>query len=311
MDGSVDELGIVERWGIMKSFYAPAAQPAPVAISPGLPVAVLAPPTVSYIRTRARIALYDAPAVAPRVEEIDPAPIAEYIEALSSRVYELARFAGGSIPYTVIREVAENFIHADFAEPVVSIMDSGSTVRFADQGPGIPDKERAVQPGFTTASGDAKRFIRGVGSGLPIVRDYLSCSGGSLVIEDNLGTGSVVTVRSNAGSVAAAPASGDRLRTSADDQFDVMSGEAEPELGTAGPRPALPRLSTRQKHVLALVLESGSVGPSLVAKELGVGVSTAYRDLASLEELGLMVAQGGKRNLTDLGFTYLDGLATR
>ena len=39
-----------------------------------------------------------------------------------------------------------------------------------------------------------KDVIRGVGSGLPIVRDFLSVTGGSLSIEDNLGGGSVVTV---------------------------------------------------------------------------------------------------------------------
>ena len=42
----------------------------------------------------------------------------------------------------------------------------------------------------------------------------------------------------------------------------------------------------RQQQVLALVLESGLAGPSLVSEELGVGISTAYRDLAMLEEAG-------------------------
>ena len=94
---------------------------------------------------------------------------------MTARVHELAHSEGGAIPYTVIREVAENFIHADFAEPVVSILDSGSTIRFADQGPGIADKDRAVLPGFTTADGDMKRHIRGVGSG-PADSEGLSCS---------------------------------------------------------------------------------------------------------------------------------------
>jgi len=69
-----------------------------------------------------------------------------------------------------------------------------------------------------------------------------------------------------------------------------------------------PRLSTRQKQVLALVMESGTAGPSMVAKELGVAISTAYRDLASLEDLGLISADGGKRQLTDDGMSYLNGL---
>jgi DNA-binding MarR family transcriptional regulator len=73
---------------------------------------------------------------------------------------------------------------------------------------------------------------------------------------------------------------------------------------------ARPRLSTRQKHVLALVMESGSAGPSLVSRELGVGISTAYRDLASLEELDLITSDGGKRRLTAEGMTYLDDLTS-
>jgi len=116
------------------------------------------------------------------VVDVDPAPVTEFIEALASTVHQLCRAEGGSIPYTVIREVAENFIHAEFAEPVVSILDAGGTIRFADQGPGISDKDRALLPGFTTASGDMKHYIRGVGSGLPIVREYLIHSGGSLAI---------------------------------------------------------------------------------------------------------------------------------
>jgi len=39
-----------------------------------------------------------------------------------------------------------------------------------------------------------KKVIRGVGSGLPIVREYLTFSGGSIMIDDNLGTGTVVTI---------------------------------------------------------------------------------------------------------------------
>jgi DeoR/GlpR family transcriptional regulator of sugar metabolism len=70
------------------------------------------------------------------------------------------------------------------------------------------------------------------------------------------------------------------------------------------------RLTTRQKHVLALVLESGSAGPSIVSRELGVGLSTAYRDLASLEEHGLIVSEGGKRTLTEKGLSYLGTAST-
>lgn len=148
----------------------------------------------TFVDTVGRIALYDDLRSAPRVVEIEPAETAAYIEALASTVYEQSHSAGGTIPYTVIREVSENFIHARFKEVVVSILDQGATIRFADHGPGIPSKEKAQMPGFSSASEPMKNYIRGVGSGLPIVREYLESSHGTITIEDNLGTGAVVTV---------------------------------------------------------------------------------------------------------------------
>ena len=148
----------------------------------------------SFVDTVGRIALYDDLRSAPRVVEIKPADTAAYIEALASTVYEQSHGAGGTIPYTVIREVSENFIHARFKEVVVSILDKGNTIRFADPGPGIPSKEKAQMPGFSSAVEPMKNYIRGVGSGLPIVREYLESSHGTITIEDNLGTGAVVTV---------------------------------------------------------------------------------------------------------------------
>jgi hypothetical protein len=256
----------------------------------------------------ALIAVYEAPGSAPRVEEINPAPVAEFIETIATRVHQLTSEAGGNLPYTVVREVTENLIHAGFAEPVISILDGGATVRFADQGPGIPEKDRAVLPGYTTAHGGMKAYIRGVGSGFPIVWDFLSLSGGALAIEDNLGCGSVVTISCRPGSLPSAPREIDSsLPTS--EPVDQGEVDATTAPGTSGP--SRPRLTTRQTQVLALVLESGSAGPSLVAGELSVGLSTAYRDLAYLEELGLMEADGGKRTVTQEGLRFLDEIAAR
>ena len=310
VDGPVDGSTFLESRGNMKSFYSPAVEaldaPAAVDSSPVIkPVGV-----VCYIPSRARIAVYDALSVAPRILEVEPAPVAEFIQALATRVYELCRAAGGSIPFTVIREVAENFIHANFAEPVVSILDSGTTVRFADRGPGIVDKDRALLPGFTTAGSHMKGYIRGVGSGLPVVRDYLIHSGGSLAIEDNLGTGSVVTLYSGPQKRDVVPVPTQRAEHGTS---DVYALEQQFSFGSASePSPiAPPRLTARQKQVLALVLESGLAGPSLVSKELGVGVSTAYRDLAMLEDFGLIASDSGKRTLTPRGLSYLSDLMNR
>ncbi len=142
----------------------------------------------------ARIAAYDDLLSAPRMVEIPPSDIATYIDKIAATTYELACQQGGFIPYTVIREVSENFIHAQFKEITVSILDHGCTIRFADQGPGIDNKDRAQLPGFSSATSEMKEYIRGVGSGLPMVKEYLKFSNGRLVIEDNIQDGAVVTI---------------------------------------------------------------------------------------------------------------------
>lgn len=151
----------------------------------------------TFVTSVARIALYDNLRSAPRVTEIMPASTPDYIEALASTIYNQAKQAGGSIPYTVVREVSENFIHARFTEIIVSILDGGNTIRFADQGPGISDKKKAQLPGFSSAVEPMKGYIRGVGSGLPIVCDYLDFTHGSISIDDNIGQGTVVTISMN------------------------------------------------------------------------------------------------------------------
>lgn len=148
----------------------------------------------SFVSTTARIAVYDDLRSAPRITEISPAETGIFIENLASGIYNQARSLGGSIPYTVVREVSENFIHARFREIIVSIMDNGNTIRFADQGPGIISKDKAQLPGFSSAIEPMKNYIRGVGSGLPIVREYLEISHGSITIEDNLNCGAVITI---------------------------------------------------------------------------------------------------------------------
>jgi anti-sigma regulatory factor (Ser/Thr protein kinase) len=239
----------------------------------------------------ALIAVYDSLTAPPRVEQVTGTGARDLIERLSTRVYELSHTPGGRIPYSVIREVVENFIHAGFDEVVVSILDEGRTIRCADQGPGIRDKERAFLPGFTSATEEMKRVIRGVGSGLPIARESLTFSGGAIEIEDNLGTGTVVTMRM--GSTAA-------TRTS------------EPLEETSGDETDLVALTVRQKQVLSLALELGTLGPTAVSRELGVGLSTAYRDLEHLSRHGLLTPDDtGKRALTEQGSRYLDSLFGR
>jgi anti-sigma regulatory factor (Ser/Thr protein kinase) len=241
----------------------------------------------------ALVAVYDTLTASPRVITVSSADPRELIEMLASRTYELSHSAGGAIPYAVIREVVENFIHAGFDEVVVSVLDSGNTIRCADQGPGIKDKSRAFLPGFSTATRDMKSVIKGVGSGLPVARECLTFSGGTIEIEDNIGTGTVVTMRMNA-PVQDVTAHAGTDPTSEDAASDSVA------------------LTVRQKQVLSLAMELGVVGPTVVSRELGVGLSTAYRDLEHLSRHGLLTPDDtGKRALTRSGTRYLDALFGR
>ena len=141
-----------------------------------------------------RIAIFDDPASAPRVVVIQPKDVRAYLEEITATVTKLAKEQGGKISFTVIREVVENFVHAYFIEPTISILDDGNTIRFSDQGPGIKEKARALEYGTTSATEQMKKYIRGVGSGLPYAQQYMEDHGGSLVIEDNLNAGTIVTI---------------------------------------------------------------------------------------------------------------------
>jgi hypothetical protein len=207
--------------------------------------------------------------------------VSELLEALTTRTHGLVREEGGAVPVSVLRELIDNLVHASFAGVVITILDRGNTVRISDQGPGIPDKEAALRPGFTSADATAKHYIKGVGSGFPLVRETLDALGGTLDIEDNLGRGTVVTAR--------------------------VPALVETALAPA-PAPAY-NLPERQLKVLLLTVELAPVGPTRIAQELGVSTSTAYRELVSLEQVGFVVCRpSGHRSATDAGLAYLDAV---
>jgi DNA-binding MarR family transcriptional regulator len=285
----------------MRTFYAGplAAWPEdpPVIPDPGDPCEAFEARSVGSLCSR--IAVYSREGAEPYVEDVVSERVGDHIDALTERTYLLAREAGGSVPEEAIREVVENLVHARFSEPVVSILNEGRTVRVSDSGPGISDPRRALLPGFTTADSSAKRYIRGVGSGLPLANECLSSRGGSLAIDANLGGGAVVTLSADRNSSAEPDDEALRRASSRVDQpsLDMIVSDTRAHV------------TARQQRVLALVMETGAAGPSLVAKELGVGLSTAHRDLAALEAAGLISSDDtGKRSLTDDGRSYLEGL---
>lgn len=229
-----------------------------------------------------RLAIYDSPAAAPRVVDLSAEDRSDLINLLTTKTYQFAHEKGGSIPFTVIREIVENLLHADFREVVITIQDDGNTIKISDQGPGIPEKEKALVPGFSTADFQIKKFIKGVGSGLPVAKESLSFLGGHLGIDDNLNHGTVVTMTVSSGT-----------------QPPVPESSASPSYSVS--------LTNRQKRVLSLIVELGAAGPSLIASEIDMSLSTAYRDLMYLEEKGLLKSdEAGKRSLTSEGVKYLD-----
>lgn len=234
----------------------------------------------SYVKNPARIALYDDMLSAPRITEIPPAPTLEFIENLASTVYSQARDAGGTVPYTVIREVTENFIHARFLEIIVSILDGGNTIRFADQGPGIEQKDKAQLPGYSSATEPMKRYIRGVGSGLPIVKEYMEISHGTITIEDNIKAGSVITISM-------------KPKESAEKKNEQIVRHQIPT----------PPLNQREKDFLSLFLSEGALGVTDLYRLTGVPQSSTHSELTKLEQAGLIEKVAGqKRILTELGY---------
>jgi len=230
-----------------------------------------------------RIAVYDTLTSPPRVTSVEERDVPGLIASLAEKTYHSCREQGGNVPFTVINELIENLIHATFRDVVITILDGGRVVRISDHGPGVDDKDRAFQPGFTTATAAQRRFIRGVGSGLPIARESLAFLRGAITIEDNLGGGAVFTIK--------------------------MPEQAAPGAESARSAPPAPRLTTRQKKILVLLMELNVAGPSALAKELHVAPATAYRELHLLEEMGLVHSRGdGKRALTVEGMSLLESL---
>jgi hypothetical protein len=242
-----------------------------------------------------RIAVYPRSGE-PEVTEVAAANPGSATAKFTRLVMDEVRAAGGKAPEDAVREVLENLVHAGYEGVVISVLEDGDVVRVSDKGPGIQDKARAMEFGFSGATPDALRGIRGVGAGLGIARAAAEKVGGTVTVEDNIGGGAVVTI-----SVGGEGA-----------------GSKEKEPAQAAPPPrrypdGVPRMniSERQQKVLITVLECGEVGPSTVAERLEISVSTAYRDLSVLEEHGLVVTdESGKRVISPLGKDFVEAIVS-
>ncbi|MCJ7471768.1 MAG: ATP-binding protein [Actinobacteria bacterium] len=252
-----------------------------------------------------RIALYDNMRSIPRVIDSKYENIADFINDTSQKTYNLSHEMGGKIPYTIIREIIENLIHAEFKEIAISIMSEGNHIMVSDQGPGIDDKEKAMLPGYTSATSTMKQYIRGVGSGLPIVKETITFSGGIIDISDNMRQGTVISLK---------------IGSPGQDGFSSLEDAAIPEGPRLSPEEIEKKLSIegfeklnneilteRQKKILFLILELEEAGPSTIGQELGFSLSTSYRELMLLEKNKLLSSDSsGKRKLSKKGLKYLE-----
>ena len=81
-------------------------------------------------------------------------------------------------------------IHANGGTIDVEISPESIVVILKDTGPGIPDLDKAMQEGFSTASNTVRELGFGAGMGLPNMKKYTD----KMEIDTVLGTGTTVTL---------------------------------------------------------------------------------------------------------------------
>ena len=114
--------------------------------------------------------------------------------ATSANVKKRLRQLG--LPPEVIRRVAiamyeadiNMVIHADGGYIDVEITPEKIHIVFADKGPGIPDIEKAMQEGYSTATNEIRELGFGAGMGLPNIKS----NSDSMKIDTVIGEGTTI-----------------------------------------------------------------------------------------------------------------------
>ena len=86
-------------------------------------------------------------------------------------------------------------IHAGGGEAFVEISPEEVEIQLVDHGPGIPDVEKAMQAGYSTAPDNVRSLGFGAGMGLPNIRKYTD----ELKIDTEVGKGTTLTMKVFAG----------------------------------------------------------------------------------------------------------------
>lgn len=82
-------------------------------------------------------------------------------------------------------------IHAQGGLITVSVSDHDITMVLADRGPGIPDIDKAMQEGFSTAREEVRSLGFGAGMGLPNMKKFTD----EMNIDTVLGKGTTITMK--------------------------------------------------------------------------------------------------------------------
>ena len=82
-------------------------------------------------------------------------------------------------------------IHADGGTITVTVSDNDITMVLADKGPGIPDIDKAMQEGYSTAREEVRSLGFGAGMGLPNMKRFTD----EMRIDTAIGQGTTITMR--------------------------------------------------------------------------------------------------------------------
>ena len=82
-------------------------------------------------------------------------------------------------------------IHADGGQITVTVSDDDIVMVLADKGPGIPDIEKAMQEGYSTARPEVRSLGFGAGMGLPNMKRYTD----QMKIDTVVGKGTTITMK--------------------------------------------------------------------------------------------------------------------
>ena len=84
-------------------------------------------------------------------------------------------------------------IHSDGGQIDFEIAEDRITVRASDVGPGIPDIDKAMTEGWSTATNEVRNMGFGAGMGLPNMKRYTD----EFHIQSTVGVGTTITMRVN------------------------------------------------------------------------------------------------------------------